>query len=57
MRYLVTARVKPGQDAALAEAIDDGVLGPDPARPGLWTGELRATAGVASFSGIWLGVP
>ena len=27
MRYLVTARVKPGQDAALAEAIDDGTLG------------------------------
>ena len=27
MRYLVTARVKSGQDAALAEAIDDGTLG------------------------------
>lgn len=27
MRYLVTARVKPGQAAALADAIDDGSLG------------------------------
>ncbi len=27
MRYLVTARVKPGKDAALAEAIDNGSLG------------------------------
>jgi hypothetical protein len=27
MRYLVTARVKPGQDAALDRAIDDGSLG------------------------------
>ncbi len=27
MRYLVTARVKAGQDAALAKAIDNGTLG------------------------------
>lgn len=27
MRYLVTARVKPGQEEALREAIDDGSLG------------------------------
>ena len=27
MRYLVTARVKPGQKTALAEAIDNGTLG------------------------------
>lgn len=27
MRYLVTARVKPGKEAELAEAIDDGSLG------------------------------
>jgi hypothetical protein len=27
MRYLVTARVKPGKDEALADAIDDGTLG------------------------------
>ena len=27
MRYLVTARVKTGQEAALAEAIEDGTLG------------------------------
>jgi hypothetical protein len=27
MRYLVTARVKPGQSEALARAIDDGTLG------------------------------
>jgi hypothetical protein len=27
MRYLVTARVKPGLDEALSEAIDDGSLG------------------------------
>ena len=27
MRYLVTARVKPGQDTALRDAIDDGTLG------------------------------
>ena len=27
MRYLVTARVKPGRRAALARAIDDGTLG------------------------------
>jgi hypothetical protein len=27
MRYLVTARVKPGQDAALDRAIEDGTLG------------------------------
>ena len=27
MRYLVTARVKPGRDQALAQAIDDGTLG------------------------------
>ncbi len=27
MRYLVTARVKPGKEAALATAIDDGTLG------------------------------
>ena len=27
MRYLVTARVKPGQRAALRRAIDDGTLG------------------------------
>ena len=27
MRYLVTARVKPGKDDALARAIDDGSLG------------------------------
>jgi hypothetical protein len=27
MRYLVTARVKPGQAAALAQAIDEGTLG------------------------------
>ena len=27
MRYLVTARVKPGCDRALSEAIDDGSLG------------------------------
>jgi hypothetical protein len=27
MRYLVTARVKPGQEAALRDAIDDGTLG------------------------------
>jgi hypothetical protein len=27
MRYLVTARLKDGQDAALAEAVDDGTLG------------------------------
>ncbi|HWF86878.1 MAG TPA: hypothetical protein VG222_18605 [Vicinamibacterales bacterium] len=27
MRYLVTARVKPGQAAALADAIDEGSLG------------------------------
>lgn len=27
MRYLVTARVKPGQDAALDRAIEDGSLG------------------------------
>jgi len=27
MRYLVTARVKPGREAALAEAIDEGTLG------------------------------
>ncbi len=27
MRYLVTARVKPGRHAALAKAIDDGTLG------------------------------
>ena len=27
MRYLVTARVKAGHDAALAEAIDNGTLG------------------------------
>ena len=27
MRYLVTARVKAGQEAALAEAIDNGTLG------------------------------
>ena len=27
MRYLVTARVKPGKEAALAKAIDNGTLG------------------------------
>ena len=27
MRYLVTARVKPGQENALRDAIDDGTLG------------------------------
>jgi hypothetical protein len=27
MRYLVTARVKPGREAALARAIEDGTLG------------------------------
>lgn len=27
MRYLVTAHVKPGQEKALADAIDDGTLG------------------------------
>lgn len=27
MRYLVTARVRPGQEAALARAIEDGTLG------------------------------
>jgi hypothetical protein len=27
MRYLVTARVKPGSERALAEAIEDGTLG------------------------------
>ena len=27
MRYLVTARVKPGQESALRNAIDDGTLG------------------------------
>jgi hypothetical protein len=27
MRYLVTARVKPGRRSALAQAIDDGTLG------------------------------
>jgi hypothetical protein len=27
MRYLVTARVKPGESDALAQAIDDGTLG------------------------------
>ena len=27
MRYLVTARVKPGKEAALAEALDHGTLG------------------------------
>jgi hypothetical protein len=27
MRYLVTARVKPGRQEALAQAIDDGTLG------------------------------
>src|SRR5262245_25393060 len=27
MRYLVTARVKPGREAALLQAIDDGTLG------------------------------
>ena len=27
MRYLVTARVKPGKEAALSDAIDDGSLG------------------------------
>jgi hypothetical protein len=27
MRYLVTARVKPGQEEALSKAIDDGTLG------------------------------
>ena len=27
MRYVVTARVKPGREAALARAIDDGTLG------------------------------
>ena len=27
MRYLVTARVKPGQEDALSQAIDDGSLG------------------------------
>jgi len=27
MRYLVTARVKPGEHDALAQAIDDGTLG------------------------------
>ena len=27
MRYLVTARVKPGQEGALADAIEDGSLG------------------------------
>ena len=27
MRYLVTARLKPGQEGALATAIDDGTLG------------------------------
>jgi hypothetical protein len=27
MRYLVTARVKPGREAALRDAIDDGTLG------------------------------
>jgi len=27
MRYLVTARVKPGKEAELAEAIEDGTLG------------------------------
>ena len=27
MRYLVTARVKPGQEAALLQAIEDGTLG------------------------------
>jgi hypothetical protein len=27
MRYLVTAKVKPGQDAALDRAIEDGSLG------------------------------
>lgn len=27
MRYLVTARVKPGREAALAAAIEDGTLG------------------------------
>jgi hypothetical protein len=27
MRYLVTARVKPGQEAALRDAIDEGTLG------------------------------
>ncbi|HEX7185911.1 MAG TPA: hypothetical protein VF756_29070 [Thermoanaerobaculia bacterium] len=27
MRYLVTARVRPGREAALARAIEDGILG------------------------------
>ena len=27
MRYLVTARVKPGKEAELADAIEDGTLG------------------------------
>ena len=27
MRYLVTARVKPGREQALADAIEDGTLG------------------------------
>lgn len=31
-----------------------GRLAPEPARPGLWTGELRARGGTVPFSSIWI---
>lgn len=44
-----------GDGDGIVEAL--GRIGPNAARPGLWTGELRASPGVAPFSAIWLGVP
>ena len=42
MRYLVTARVKPGKDAALADAIDDGMLGAGSIAGGEYQRDLAA---------------
>lgn len=42
MRYLVTAKLKPGQEAALARAIDEGTLGQGSVAGGEYLRDMEA---------------
>jgi hypothetical protein len=56
MRYLVTARVKPGREAALAAAIEDGTLGLGSVAGGEYLRNMECARGLRDGSVKWVEV-
>ena len=56
MRYLVTARVKPGQERALADAIENGTLGAGSIAGGEYLRNMACARSVRDGSVKWVEV-